>query len=506
MLIKSFLFVTLAQVAIARTLLFSSSSSTSPAGASLPACAVFHGEYEGTPVYAYEATQCRDLKQLQAWLESLEIDRTYDAEIAASLDQRAATVLLHIQRARTVETGTPGTAHSWLATVEDHLSTVTSRMQEDHPGQDSSNHQRIFARPGDAATKAGLRPRLVHYDKSETSAFYSVPRSLLPIVDTLFPASAVLVTVPTGPLPSPRNASDVPQWLSDSLRNVHYSPLVDAILQDVDPDVIEKDVRHLTGEDGQSVWTTRHSFTEGGQKAGEWIKHSVEQEASGNCQYFHHEEGFNPNVICSFEGTEHPDELVILGAHYDSRGTFGYVRAPGGDDDASGVSALLSLARLFKSFNVQLKRTVVLAFFSGEEQGLLGSKAYARSLKDGDKKVRFMLQADMLGYHASGEPMQLALPDRFDTIQARWLVGNLSMTYVPELQVGTTPACCSDHQSFDEQGFVSTWVFERNGPIADPKYHNSEDLSDRPGYDFKQISSIAKVMLATVLNVAEFTL
>lgn len=190
----------------------------------------------------------------------------------------------------------------------------------------------------------------------------------------------------------------------------------------------------------------------------------------------------------SFEGTEHPDELVILGAHYDSRGTFGYVRAPGGDDDASGVSALLSLARLFKSFNVQLKRTVVLAFFSGEEQGLLGSKAYARSLKDGDKKVRFMLQADMLGYHASGEPMQLALPDRFDTIQAvsvhcpcwhasrqltqslclrlqRWLVGNLSMTYVPELQVGTTPACCSDHQSFNEQGFVSTWVFERNGPM-----------------------------------------
>lgn len=194
----------------------------------------------------------------------------------------------------------------------------------------------------------------------------------------------------------------------------------------------------------------------------------------------------------TFAGTENPEELVVLGAHYDCRGTFGYVRAPGGDDDASGVSALLSLARLFKSFNINFKRTVVLAFFSGEEQGLLGSKAYAKHLKETGKNVRFMLQADMLGYHAPGEPMQLALPDKYDTIEAvsscvdalilrassrqltnirfilrtqRWLVGNLSMTYVPQLQVGTTPACCSDHQSFDEQGFVSTWVFERNGPM-----------------------------------------
>ena len=119
-----------------------------------------------------------------------------------------------------------------------------------------------------------------------------------------------------------------------------------------------------------------------------------------------------------FIGTEHPEELVILGAHYDSRGTFGHVRAPGGDDDASGVSALLSLARLFKSFNIQFKHTVVLAFFSGEEQGLLGSKTYAKQLKEGKENVRLMLQADMIGYHEPGEPMQIALPDQHDTIEA----------------------------------------------------------------------------------------
>jgi hypothetical protein len=100
-----------------------------------------------------------------------------------------------------------------------------------------------------------------------------------------------------------------------------------------------------------------------------------------------------------------------------------------------------------------------------------------------------MLQADMLGYREAGEPMQLARPDKYDTIEAvssrpdlmtlvagltrspsaqcqRWLVGNISTLYVPDLVVGETPACCSDHQSFDQQGFVSTWVFERNGPMC----------------------------------------
>jgi hypothetical protein len=91
--------------------------------------------------------------------------------------------------------------------------------------------------------------------------------------------------------------------------------------------------------------------------------------------------------------------------------------------------------------------------------------------------------------------MQLAFPDLIGLPEARYLMGNISEIYVPELVVGLTPgpcpfslvhytclmtldwtACCSDHQSFEQQGFASTWVFERNGPIADPKYHNSGDV------------------------------
>lgn len=110
-----------------------------------------------------------------------------------------------------------------------------------------------------------------------------------------------------------------------------------------------------------------------------------------------------------------------------------------------------------------------MALFSGEEQGLLGSSWYARHLKeDKQEDVVWMLQVDMVGYRAEHEPPQLALPDLIGLPQAAYLVGNISNMYVPELVVGRTSACCSDHQSFVQHGVASTWMFERNGPIADP--------------------------------------
>ena len=60
--------------------------------------------------------------------------------------------------------------------------------------------------------------------------------------------------------------------------------------------------------------------------------------------------------------------------------------------------------------------------------------------------------------------------------------------------------CCSDHQSFLSYSFPASQVFERNGPIADPFYHNSGDLSEREGYDLEQAREIARVELGVVLS------
>lgn len=82
-------------------------------------------------------------------------------------------------------------------------------------------------------------------------------------------------------------------------------------------------------------------------------------------------------VNSSYPSTVVTNETVLLSAHYDSRGSFGSLRAPGGDDDGSGTIALLSIARAIAKNSITFKKNVQLCTFAGEEQGLLGSRAYA---------------------------------------------------------------------------------------------------------------------------------
>ncbi|CEQ41015.1 SPOSA6832_02684 [Sporobolomyces salmonicolor] len=200
------------------------------------------------------------------------------------------------------------------------------------------------------------------------------------------------------------------------------------------------------------------------------------------------------------------DETVVIAAHFDSRGSFGYPSAPGADDDGSGTALVLAVARHIWAHRLRFGRKIVFALYAGEEQGLLGSKWHAHELKHvRHEDVVMMLQVDMVGYRKLGEPLQLALPDLIGLPEASYFVGNVSNLYVPELVVGRTPACCSDHQSHVEQGYAATWIFERNGPLADPCYHNSCDLSTRPGYSFEQIRAHARVVMAVVLELGGYS-
>ena len=102
---------------------------------------------------------------------------------------------------------------------------------------------------------------------------------------------------------------------------------------------------------------------------------------------------------------------MLISAHYDSRGSFGSVRAPGGDDDGSGTTALLGIARVIARKGIKFRKNVQICAFAGEEQGLYGSRYYAQELYEKGANLTLMVQADMLAYHKAGEPAQLGLPD-----------------------------------------------------------------------------------------------
>lgn len=324
-----------------------------------------------------------------------------------------------------------------------------------------------------------------------------------------------------------RQLDEQPDKPEPVFKKPKFNTVVDSIASSsaLSRERILQDLLVLTGEGAQpkdvGEWHSRHSSTHGARLAAEWIKRTMEASLrsinGSTCSFFEYSPYFAPNVVCNIpaadgQNTLHEHELrtteddgmVLISAHLDSRGTFGETTAPGGDDDGSGTAALLAIARAVGNAGVQFKSPVQLVAFSGEEQGLVGSQKYAHALHELGTPIKLAVQMDMLAYRKPGEPLQIAFPDKLSTKSATAHVTAIAAIYAPELAPGFTPACCSDHQSFWEQGFPATWVFERNGPIADPKYHNSGDITHRPGYDTRQLAAIAKVVTATLLNVAGF--
>ncbi|KAL1686267.1 hypothetical protein GGG16DRAFT_64574 [Schizophyllum commune] len=339
--------------------------------------------------------------------------------------------------------------------------------------------------------------------RSRAAILVSVDDAAALTIDTLLPRYWKSTIIPKDPVPFIPVPSEALKHVKEVLANLKFDPVIASTVNSMSLPQMINDIRFLTGEDGKSGIVSRHSFSEGSRTAAEWLKERVET-TGATCEFKQFLLGFADNVVCRYTSIVPSNNTVLISAHYDSRGSFGSLRAPGADDDGSGTTGLLAIARAIGRKNIRFLTNVELVFFAGEEQGLLGSRAYAKELRDLDANLTMVIQADMIAYHEPGEPLQLGLPESIGSPEVAGLVAEVASLYVPALTVGTTRACCSDHQSFHQLGFPATQVFERAGPIIDPMYHNSGDLSDREGYDFDQLKAIAMVEFATLLHVAGY--
>ncbi|MGB1012658.1 MAG: M20/M25/M40 family metallo-hydrolase, partial [Nannocystaceae bacterium] len=188
-----------------------------------------------------------------------------------------------------------------------------------------------------------------------------------------------------------------------------------------------------------------------------------------------------PNVVATIPGSENPDEIVVIGAHYDHIGTDGENGhckpieddkiCNGADDNASGTAMVLELARAFAQHNPKPKRTLVFTHFSGEELGLYGSRAMVRNPPFDLKSVVAMVNLDMVGrlgrrglaiggIHSSEQWMPL-----LDEL------GNRDMTVIYEGSVTSR----SDHAGFFKRNIPVLFFF--TGIHGD--YHRAGDHADK---------------------------
>ncbi|MBL8924269.1 MAG: M20/M25/M40 family metallo-hydrolase [Myxococcaceae bacterium] len=281
---------------------------------------------------------------------------------------------------------------------------------------------------------------------------------------------------------------------------------------------LERDVTHLAGTIGErNLGRTPDKLVE----TAEWVE--AELVAAG---YTVEREPYDVrgqrvwNLAAELEGTTDPDELIVIGAHYDSaEGT------RGADDNASGVAVALSLARTFRAR--PQPRTLRFVFFTNEEPPYfrtpdMGSEVAAKRARQRGDDVRAMLSLETLGYY-SDAPGSQHYPWPFSTfypstghfigfvadLTSKALAHEAVRTFREHASIASEGATVpsfiegidwSDHGPYWRQGYQALMVTD-TAPFRNPSYHSSTDLPS--SLDYARMARVTVGLEAVVQRLAQ---
>ena len=265
-----------------------------------------------------------------------------------------------------------------------------------------------------------------------------------------------------------------------------------SILEQVDETIYLSYLENLTG------FGPRVTETAACEAAAEYIYNQFE--SMGLAVRYHYWENrySSVNIEATINGTdESSDEIYIICAHYDTVSS-----SPGADDDASGTVAVLMAALIMSQYQYEFNHTIKFVAFSGEEQGLLGSQAYAAEATDEGWNIVGVLNADMISYaETTSDGNNLIV---FENDASEWLYDytlDISTEYADYIQLtlsqgGSTWG--SDHYYFWEEGYDALFYFEYT---ETPYYHTSGDTIAHINktYAVKNI----RLILATLAELSE---
>jgi hypothetical protein len=265
--------------------------------------------------------------------------------------------------------------------------------------------------------------------------------------------------------------------------------------------------------DNLTSFQTRHTKSEYIEDVAYWLKNELQSVCNGRV-YFHNftqlDEGKSyslENIICD-QGSALADDRghhILISAHYDSRMediNQSNARAPGADDNASGVAAVLELARVLS--RVDLKNNIQFVLFSGEEQGQWGSSAFVRQHQTNNTKLDLVINLDMVGYPSLGMGNviiehdlgnKITTNDAYSKNVARF-IEQIDSEYT-NLEALLRPLGKTDLIPFEAIGKIVIGLHD-GGSELNPNYHS---MSDTPGtLDIGYLTSTTKLALATILN------
>jgi hypothetical protein len=225
--------------------------------------------------------------------------------------------------------------------------------------------------------------------------------------------------------------------------------------------------------------TTRHTYS--GVPIQKATQYAGEHLASLGLGIEYHEWGgaTYPNVIGELTGQTNPEDVYIITAHIDDMPSGGL--APGADDNASGSTAVLVAADILTQY--QWDCTLRFALFTGEEQGLLGSSAYAQRAYNSGESILGVLNLDMIAWNTAESSPDIDLHAR-SSLPATLDLANVFSDVVSAYGLGLYPqiiengVTASDHASFWSYGYAAILGIEDYYPNRhdfNPYYHTVND-------------------------------
>ncbi|MDO8270111.1 MAG: M4 family metallopeptidase [Candidatus Levybacteria bacterium] len=323
--------------------------------------------------------------------------------------------------------------------------------------------------------------------QSPTSPTATVPRGTSP---TAGPTGSTNPTITTGAL-TPTTA------LSG----------VKATIDVVSEQKIREYLSNLVGKNTSGDnFQARYSCAPGNTEERNYIKDhmaflglSVEEQSfsNGNCT--------TKNIVARYDG-KNKNSVYMVTAHMDSTAKSSGTNdpSPGADDNGSGTSAVMEIARAIATSKPVLEHSIEFVLFSGEEQGLYGSKYYANNF--GTKTLMGLMNLDMIGISSGGKAcvdftygvggLGSAFTSRVVDTNTRYNIGLEARSILSVIP-------SSDHYPFQAKGKQAAFGYECviTTTLSSPIYHSLNDKIENINFD--QITKTAKAVAGAVVDLAD---
>jgi leucyl aminopeptidase len=290
------------------------------------------------------------------------------------------------------------------------------------------------------------------------------------------------------------------QTLQKKQYQIQYSKETNQLISQLNPYYIWDRVVHFAN------YPDRYANSNNGLKAATEIRNEMLELAKNTGHeddvsvYFVPTGSFykQPSVVMKFGNSE--DAGIVIGAHIDTLSST-FSLKPGADDDASGSTTVLSTAYTLLSSGMHFKKPIYFVWYSAEELGLIGSQYVVADFKNKKIPVSDVIQFDMTGYSYHNEPTMWLMDDYVSTDLTSF-IENLITTYVKvPVKHDRCGYACSDHATWNMNGFNSAMPFEASFGTDNPYIHTANDTVEK--LSLVHMINFAKLGVAFATELAE---